>query len=222
MNDLESAEPSKGLGGALTCLGVGCGAVLILALIASLAVFAFQDKLRDALADQAYQVLEAGINESDLDDLERGEVLEQFSRIRDGVQAGEVGLDEITAFIQQVNVSPLKSLLILSQASRQLRRDTNFSDAERSESEPLFQRYMRGRVAGTFSSEQDHELAKILGMASSENSIEIRLDEKPTSDAVRAAIQWIKTKVEDAEIPEGGQDPDLSGVLEGIIDPILK
>lgn len=222
MDDVDMPQGQSGLGNALTCLGIGCGAALLLALLASVVAFAFKDKLRDALADQAYTALEEGIDASDLENREKQELIEQVARLRDGVQSGQVGMDDFGEFMKRVSASPLQPFLILSHVSSTIQADGGFSESERAESKALFGRYVRGRIEGQFSKADDRELASLLGMSEGDDNVNIEIGEDLDHQVLREAVDWINSKVEDAQVPDSAASPDLSGVLEEILDSILK
>lgn len=220
MTDFEQTEGSSGTRSFLTCLGIGCGVVFVLVLIASIAGYLLKDKIRDSMVDGIYEGMEQEIDASDLDPREKGEVLGQMDRLREGIKADQVSMEEFGALMERVGESPLSSLF-LSTTLRAGLTDSSFTSEERAEGEDLLERYVAGRVDGVFSRSDDAAIAKAAGLDREEEGFQIRVESGMKPEKTRAGIALVRAKVAEAGIPAVEESPDLSGLMEELIDPVL-
>lgn len=220
MTDLEQAQGPSESRSILTCLGIGCAVVFVLALIASIAGYLLQDRIRDSMVDGVYEGMEREIKASDLDSKEKTEVLTQVNRLRTGIKADEVTMDEFMKLMQRVGEGPL-SAVFLSTTLRAGLQDPSFTEAERASAEDALRRYIAGRVEGTFTRADDRELARAAGLDQEGEGFQVRIETDQRPEQTRKGVELIQAKVSEAGIPPVEESPDISGVLEGLIDPVL-
>lgn len=222
MTDHDLPPPRSGKRSFLTCFSIGCGAVLVLTLIAVVIGFALKDKVRNVIADAAYEGVEEQVENSSLESRERGEVIAQFARLRDGIKNDEVSFEELGELMEEVKESPLFALILTSSMASEMRTGSEFSEEERVKAKELFSLYLHGRVDGPITSEDDEDLGEILGAESDEGGFFFSTEEQIGEVKIRAAIEFIDDKVTAAGISPVEGSPDLSKELAELLDPILQ
>lgn len=207
----------------LTILGIGCGIMLVIMVVLVMTGFMLKDKVRNFVADKAFSGMEEELKKADLDPDERSDVLQELARLRRGIHANEVSLDEMGALLDASVTSPLMALFLTRKCSKWASENSDLSPAEKVEADQIFDRYLRGRLEGAFTHKDDLELTRSIGEEDPDGTVNINTDEgPPTAAELRALIQAARTKVEAAEIPEGAYLPDISGIIRDLVDPVLK
>lgn len=214
---------------------MGCGIMLILMVIFVGVGYMLKDRVRDYFADQAFESMERSLDEADLDQDEKRDVLAEIDRLRRGIRANEVSFEEFGNMMEASLESPLMALFLTRKCSKWIRQDPNFSDDERTEADSILDRYLRGRLEGAFTHLDDRELGRLIGEDYETEGDEagegrrergvkgtINNSDEPATKDLRALVGLALTKVQGANIPEDEYLPDISGIIRDLVDPILK
>ncbi|MFT7678920.1 MAG: hypothetical protein ACI8QC_002918 [Planctomycetota bacterium] len=212
---------------------MGCGIMLILMVVLAGAGYMLKDRVRDFIVDQAFEGMEEGLDDADLDTDEKRDVLAELERLRRGIKDDQVSFEELGEFAESMAESPLMAVFLTRQSSHWASEDPNFSPDESAAAKALLERYLRGRLEGSFSHSDDQALSLALGMDDDEGAkdehfggrVSVNVNEEdavPSTEELRALIALVSEKVEQADIPEGEYLPDISGIIRDLVDPILK
>ena len=219
MSDQQHSDSGSRSG--LSLLGIGCGVMLLLLVVLVGVGYMLKDRVRDYFADQAYEDVRASLEQADLDPEEKRDVLQELERLRAGIHANEVSFAELGELVEASMESPMMTLFLTRQGSRWARENADFSAEESEQADLLLDRYLRGRLEGAFTYEDDLELTEIIGEEGPDGDVTI--DKKvPTTEELRALIELTRTKVEAAAIPEDEYFPDISIIARELVDSVLR
>ncbi len=191
--------------------------MLVLAVIGG---FWLSRNWRGLFADVGSQVINEGIDSSDLPPQEKAEVKVQVERVAKAFGEGQISNEQATAIVKKVMESPLMPLFVVMAVERHYFDRSKLSDQEKAEGRQSLKRFARG----IFDEKIDEKGidAVMAHVADRKPDGEWELRTTVSDGELRAALSEAKTQADAAGIPEAPEDVDPSDEMKRIIDESLR
>jgi len=203
-----------------TCL-IGClGIFLVMLVLAVIGGFWISRHWRGWFADVGSQVINEGINSSDLPPQEKVEVKVQVERVAKAFREGQISNEQASAIVKKLMESPLMPLFVVMAVERHYFDRSKLSDEEKAEGRRSLKRFARG----VFDKKIDEKGidAVMAHVADRKPDGQWQLRSTVSDDELRAALSEAKTQADAASIPEAPENVDPSDEVKRIIDEALN
>ncbi len=215
----EPDRPKRPRSWGQTCL-IGClSALVVVVLLAVIAGVWVSRHWRGWFAGVGAQVVNQGIESSDLPPQEKAEVQEQVERVAKAFRDGKISNKQAAAVVKKVVESPLMPALAVTTVDRTYFDRSALRDQEKADGRKTLHRFARGVFDGKI---DDHGLDAVLAhVADRSQDGRWELRSKVSDDDLRAALSEAKTQADAAAIPEAPPKIDPSDEVKRIIDESL-
>lgn len=165
---------------------------------------------------------QAVLQESDLPREEQTAMLDQFDRVADAYQEGEVSLEELGQIVEGIAESPVTGLVMLKAIETKYLDPSGLSDEEKEESKRTILRVVRGVIDEQLDEDDIKQITKHF-FVDSTNGKQQELRPSLTDDELRALLTEAKDIVDSREVAdEEDYDVKLSDVVREIVDEALQ
>jgi hypothetical protein len=167
------------------------------------------------------QVINQGIDESDLPPQEKVEVKAQAERVTKAFRSGEISLDQTMAIVEKLTKSPLMPSLIVLAVDKQYFDHSGLNADEKSQGREALRRFARGAMEGKI--DQQGVDSVLSHVADKQNDGSFHLRGKVSDADLRAAIADAKSRADKAGVTADTEKTiDPSDELKRIIDEALQ
>lgn len=182
------------------------------------------------------EAIVAGINESDLPQAEKDEVIAQVDRVATAYKEKKINQQDLERFMSDLQEAPAMQALALYGIDEVYLSESNLPDAELAAARRTFQRAIRGVLEGKISHEtlfaafpQEEPLMHVeeAGGNGKLKQEDITLvgnvpgDEVSTDD-LREMLARLKVTVDNAQIPDEDYQPDIGDEVKKLVDRLLE
>ncbi len=203
-----------------TCLAIGCGLLAVGFTGLLLGGWWLASHAREWGADLAYETLEQGLEEVDLEEEQRVSILADLARLSDGVKDGRVGLAELEEFVESLSEGPFLPKAAVIAAERIVIEPSELSADEKVEASIHLQRVARGLHEGSIT--RDEALAVLEPIDRSPGPDDLELEEHPSVENVRAMVAAAKAEADEKEIPVETFEVDLAAEIRQAVDSAFE
>jgi hypothetical protein len=203
-----------------TCL-IGClGTLAVAVMLAVVAGVWVSRHWRDWFAGIGSQVVNQGIDASDLPAKEKVEVKEQVERVANAFRQGQISNEQAARIIRQVVESPLMPMIVVMAVDKHYFDRSGLSDEEKKQGRVTLQRFARG----VFDKKIDEKGidSVMMHVADRQGQGNWELREHVSDQDLRAALAAAKARADEAGIGEAPQNVDPSDEIKRIIDESLQ
>ncbi len=202
-----------------TCL-IGCLAVLgVMLLLVVIALVWINRHWRGWVADIGSQVINQGIDASDLPPQEKVEVKAQVERVTKAFGEGRISNEQAAAIIQKLTKSPLMPAIVVMAVEKNYFARSGLSDEEKAQGRQSLQRFARGVFDDKINQKGiDSVMAHV---ADRQTDQRWQLRRQVSDQDLRAALSEAKLRADEAGIPDAPEHIDPSDEVKRIIDEAL-
>jgi hypothetical protein len=203
-----------------TCL-IGClGVLAVMLVLAVIAGFWISRHGREWFAGVGAQVINQGIDSSDLPPQEKVEVKVEVDRVAKGIAEGQISNEQAMAIFEKLGKSPLMPLFVVMAVERKYFGQSKLSEDEKAEGRRSLQRFARG----VFDDKIDKKGidAVMSHVADRKQNDQWQLRSTVSDDELRAALSEAKVQADGAGIPAEPENVDPSDEIKRIIDESLR
>ena len=213
-------EPQKKRSMWQTCL-IGCLGMMAIMLVLAVIVGIWVSRhWREWAADFGSQVIDQGIDASDLAPQEKVEVKEQVDRVAKAFRAGQISNEQAGRIFKKIMESPLMPMIGVMVVDKQYLEKSGLKDEEKAEGRLSLARFIRGVFDKKIDEKAVDSMMSHISDRQGDNNWKFR---QHVSDAdLRAAIAEAKARADEAGIGEAPQNIDPSDEIKRIIDESLK
>lgn len=171
------------------------------------------------VATQMRDIIVQGIQESQLPEQDKAEVVRQVDRVVDAYKQGEIKGNDLMRVLQHIAESPVMGSFVLYAAEEKYIGPSGLSAEEKAAAKLTLQRILRGVVEGQIDME---ELQPALNIIQEDSpSGEPTLKEKLTDDELKAFIAELQQIADDYAIPEEPYQVRIGEELRKAVDQAL-
>jgi len=181
------------------------------------------------------EAIVAGINESDLPQAEKDEVIAQVDRVAKAYKEKKINQQDLEKFMTELQEAPAMQALALYGIDEAYLGESNLPEAEITAGRRTFQRAIRGVLEGKISQETlfaafpQEQQAMNAGGKNGDGKLQpddITLVGNPGSDDVseddlREMLVRLKVAVDNAGIPDEDYQPDIGDEVKKLVDKLL-
>lgn len=174
------------------------------------------------IAGLARQGIEAGLKETDLPAEEQTAILEQFDRVVDAYEAGELTLEELGPAMEKLAESPIVGLIMLEAVEAKYIKNSGLSDEEKLDAERTMARVARGMIEERFEKDEFEKLSEHFLVETVANPNQPQLKQNLSDEELRAMLADAKELADSKEIPDEDYEFKISEVLRETVDEVLQ
>jgi hypothetical protein len=217
--------------GCLWGLLIGCGGVgLVCALLCVGGVWYVKQNAGKWVAGMAREVIVAVIEESEIADEEKAEVIAQVDRVVNAYKQGRISEQDLERLMQEFQSSPAFMMISAWGLEKAYLDPSGLSDEEKEAGRRSIQRAFRGLVEKKITQEQ---FARVMPQDNSDVRMDVaattdggkavvKNSERPgqalTDEEVRKLLADLKKLADDAEIPDEPFEIDISDEVKKAVD----
>jgi hypothetical protein len=213
--------PAGGSGGrtALGCM-LGCvGVLVVTALVCVLGVWWVASNAKRIAADAVRDALVQTVQDSEMSDEDKTEVIAQIDRVNDAYKEGRIDLEKVAQVMQNLGESPLFALAMVYGAEKQYVEPSGLTDQEKTDARRTLQRAARGVFEKKIS---QFEIDKAIDRISTPGpNGQKQLKERLTDDELKAFLKDLKTLADDANVPDEPFEVDIGEEFKKAVDKAL-
>jgi hypothetical protein len=203
-----------------TCL-IGCLAAFGVMLICiALVGFWVMRHWRGWAADGLAQVVDQGINATQLPDDEKQEVKVEVNRVVEALRDGRLSGEQAVKIFDRLMTSPLMPAFVVLAADRMYFEKSGLSDDEKAEGRITLQRFARGTIDGKIPEASMDSVLTHVADRKADGSWEPR--ENVSDEDLRAALAAAKSHADEAQIPAEPEAFDPSDEIKKVIDEGMR
>ncbi len=212
-------QPQKGTNWLLIIVG-GCGVVCLLCVLAC-GGFAYWVRyyVPNMIADTVRDELVVAIEDSDLSDEEKTEVIEQVNRVNSAFKAGDLSFEDVERVGNELEDSPLVAYFAMRTVEAAYLENSGLSDEEKVDGRRTIQRLARGVVEKTISQSDLEEISD--GVTEMGPNGEQKMKESISDEELRTLLADAKQLADEREIPDEEFVVDLAGEVRKMVDVLL-
>ena len=214
--DYQSDEPAKKRSGWQTCM-IGCLVVLAIMVVIGILVGLWVARnWREWSADIASQVVEQGLEETDLPAQEKQDIRAQVDRVTDAFRDGRLSLEQLGKIMERLANSPLMPAFMVFAVEKQYFEQSGLSADEKEQGRQTLRRFLRGTIDKKIDEQGMDKVLAYIGEKKSDGQWEMK--PQVTDDDLRAALAEAKKQADDANIGDEPEDFDPSDEIKKVID----
>ena len=223
--DFDEPRKNNWMGCAIGCL-VAFG--LCVVVCAGAGFYAFR-QAKTIASSFARQGVESVLDEANLPAEEESAILEQFDRVSEAFQSGDLTMEDLGQITENLAESDIPALITLKAIETRYLDESGLSDAEKEEARKILVRVVQGAIDEKFDQADIKRLTDHF-LVSPDPSAEALPEEigaddwkqSMTDDELRALIADARELVESKDIPEVDEEIRISDVLRGAIDEVMS
>ena len=217
--DAQGAETPK-KGSKATKWLIGCAiAIVVIGLLCAFGAWATWKWGKGFVFDQLQEGLVQAVEESDLPPEQVDSIVADLGRLRAGIDADEVDLEEFGRLVEEIESGPLPSLFFLHALQVHVAASPGLSVEEKESSVRVVQRAQRGLQEGGVSR---YDLEQALDLRLDMSSGEDPTVQWDSPDELRAATASLKALVDERGVPDEPYQVDVAEVFGDMVDRLLE
>jgi len=217
----QQVPPQGEGGGGMKCCMMSCLLIIVLSLLTcgagSLWMWFYG---KGFLADQFRNAFVAAINDSELSEEDKQEIIEQIDRVTDGFKSGEIGYDKLGKIFEELAQSPVMTVILVEAFDEKYIQPSKLDPQEKEEGRRVMERLARGVIDGTVSKEEAEEaLRRVIVKKNEENVKELKdeLSDQELHDTIADARRLVDAK----GVPDEPLDVDVGAEFRKAVDKAL-
>jgi hypothetical protein len=198
---------------------LGClGTVVIAALVCGGGVWWASRNIENLVATGVRQVLVAVINDSELPDQEKAEVITQVDRVVDAFKAKKITDKELQKVFDELQKSPIFAIIGAWGLDKAYIEPSGLSDDEKATGRRTLERTMRGVIEKKISDQAFRDaMPRRPG-----NNQQPAPGDRITDEEVRQMLIELKGLADAAGIPDEGFEVDVGDEVKKVVDTALQ
>lgn len=181
------------------------------------------------------EAIVAGINESELPQAEKAEVIEQVDRVAAAYKERKITQDDLQKFMTELQESPAMAALSLYGIDQAYLDGSQLTEAEIAAGHRTFQRVLRGVLEGKIS--QDNLYAMLpqeeqrMHIEETNGDGQLKQEDitlvgnvpegEVSADDLRETLAKLKVAADNAQIPDEDYQPDIGDEVKKLVDKLL-
>jgi hypothetical protein len=208
-----------GLGVLLGCLGV----FVVCVLLCAGGVWYVQQNADKWVAGVVREVIVASIQNSEVPEGEKAEVIAQIDRVVDAYKQGRIQAEDIEPMMKKLEKSPVFVMIETWGLKKAYLEPSGLSDEEKEMGARTIDRAFRGLVEGKITQE---EFRGVVPQNPGHTEVKIDKDKTDvrsplTDEEVRQLLADLKKLADDAEIPDEPHSIDIGDEVKKLVDEVL-
>ncbi len=200
----------------------GCLIVLAILLVLAIGVGVFVAmSWRGWAATGMSAVATEVINESDLPESEKPEVIAVFDEVTEAFRAKNITLEELASIFENPEDMPVLSMGMVMQFEGAYVNASGLSDEEKADASLTLNRVSQGLVSKQLSFDDATDILSPVTTTDADGDHQLLMPNQTTDEQIREVITNAKTAVDEAGIPEERVEVDLSEELRKHIEDTL-
>ena len=161
------------------------------------------------------------IEESDLPEVEKYEIVEILDLIKEEYLAGNITLEELGQIMEAMPSCPALAMGIVIQFEASYVATSNLSDAEKTEAKVALNRFAQGLSNGWIGWEEIGDIIAPISETDDDGDQVLKEPDRVTDDEIREVLREVKLIADNAGIPEEFVEIDISASFEATIEEVL-
>lgn len=161
------------------------------------------------------------VNESDLPENEKPEIIAVFDEVSEAFRAKNITLEELASIFENPKEMPVLSMGMVMQFEGAYINASGLSDEEKAEGHLVLNRVSQGLVSKTLSFDEAEDILGPVTTTDAEGNSELVKPAQATDDQIRKVLANAKNAVEKAGVPEERVEVDLSEELRKHIEQTI-
>ena len=202
--------------GCLKAAGIGCGVVLLLAIVAGVV---FVMNFKSIATTAASAMAKAVVQDSDLPAEQKDRIVKQVNRVTQAYKAGTISDDQLGAIMEKLVNTPLMHLGMVYGFEKMHVEPSNMTADEKQAAKRSLQRFARGVFEKSIDQSEIEQVLDLVTTTDGQGSRQIK--EKLTRQELDAVLAAVKAKADEAEIPDEPFEVDVATEIEKAVDEAL-
>jgi hypothetical protein len=232
----QQARRSSGMSWVLSLALILLGFLTLGGVVCVAGVYYVVSNVDKWLVSLGREAIVAVINESELPEAEKKEVIEQVDRVAAAYKEKKINQEDLERFMTDLQESPAMSVLTLYGIEEVYLQESELPEAEIAAGRRTFQRVIRGMLEGKISEDtlyaalpQEEQMLRVEedngnGKLKQEDITEVGFapgDEVNTDD-LREMLTKLKVAADNAQIPDEDYQPDIGDEVKKLVDRLLE
>jgi hypothetical protein len=161
------------------------------------------------------------IEESDLPDVEKSEIVEILNQVKEEYLAGDISLEELEQILEAMVDCPAIAMGIIVQFEASYVESSILSDGEKNDAKLALNRFAQGLTSGEIGWEEIEAIVAPISETTAEGDITLKEPARVTVDEIREVLAAVKLAADRAGIPEQLLEIDISESFKESIEQAL-
>ena len=161
------------------------------------------------------------IEQSDLPDGEKSEIVDILNQVKEEYLAGDISLEELGHILEAMADCPAISMGIVVQFEASYIESSNLSDEEKRDSKLALNRFAQGLTSGAIGWEEIEAIVAPISETNAEGDMTLKDPARVTDDEIREVVAAVKLAADHADIPEHLLEIDISESFRQTIEQAL-
>jgi hypothetical protein len=161
------------------------------------------------------------IEESDLPDVEKSEIVEILNQVKEEYLAGDISLEELGQILEAMVDCPAIAMGIIVQFEVSYVESSILSDGEKNDAKLALNRFAQGLTSGEIGWEEIEAIVAPISETTAEGDITLKEPARVTVDEIREVLAAVKLAADRAGIPEQLLEIDISESFKESIEQAL-
>lgn len=161
------------------------------------------------------------IEESDLPDVEKSEIVEILNQVKEEYLAGDISLEELGQILEAMADCPAIAMGIVVQFEASYVESSNLSDGEKNDAKLALNRFAQGLTSGVIGWEEIEGIIAPISETDAEDDQTLKEPGRVTDDEIREVLAAVKLAADHAGIPGQLLEIDISESFRKTIEQAL-
>ena len=197
-------------------------AVIAVVLIIVGAGFYVAKKFKSWAAEGVTMAMSMIIEESDLPEVEKSEIVEILEIVKTDYLTGDITLEELGQILEAMPSCPAFAMGIVIQFEASYVETSGLSDAEKTEATIALNRFAQGLSNGLIGWEEIEDIIGPISETDEDGEQQLKEPDGVTDNEIREVLLEVKRIADDAGIPEEFVEVDISAAFQATIEEILS
>jgi hypothetical protein len=217
--DQDRIPEKKGLSGCAIA-GIGCGVIVVLALIAAVVGGLWVAKNgREVATDFAVSAMKEGLEELDVPDDQRKRMHDRIDDVGQQFKDEKLDLEQVMAIFERLSKSPILPAGVSLFVKRVYIRDSGLDEEEKAAADIAIQRFSRGVIDGSI---PEAKREAVLDMISTKDVNGNRqFEQQLTDEELRDFLQTVTETADEAGVPAEVPEINFADEFDKSIDEAL-
>jgi hypothetical protein len=161
------------------------------------------------------------IDQSDLPDMEKTEIVEILNQVKEKYLAGDISLEELGQILEAMADCPAIAMGVVVQFEGSYVESSNLSDGEKNDARLSLNRFAQGLTNGAIGWEEIEGIVAPISETNAEGDMTLKDPARVTDDEIREVLVAVKLAADRAGIPEQLLEIDISESFRNSIEQAL-
>ncbi|NQV26629.1 MAG: hypothetical protein HQ518_19915 [Rhodopirellula sp.] len=218
-DDQDEIPQKKGLSGC-AIVGIGCGVIVVLALIAAvIGGFWIANNGREFGTDLAVSAMKEGLNELEVPDEQRTRMHDRIDDVGEQFKEGKLEMQQVVAIFKKLSESPILPAGVSLFVKRVYIRDSGLDDAEKAAADIAIQRFSRGVIDKSIPEAKREAVLDMISTKRADGNREFK--QKLTDDELRDFLKGVTEAADEAGVPAEVPEINFADEFDKAIDEAL-